>query len=362
MYRFLGTSIYVFLLLNSFHTFSQEDPKVVLITLDGLRWQELFSGADPLLISNTAYVGDTTGLKKHFWRETATARREVLLPFLWKEVSKMGQLHGNRDLGSKVDLTNTMWFSYPGYNEILSGYADDERIDSNDKVPNPNKTILEIANGDTRYKGKVAAFGSWDVFPYIINEARSGVPVNAGFELAVGDDLTAREQFLNELQPRVPSPWGTVRLDAFTHHYAVEHMKKNHPHLVYIAYGETDDFAHDGDYEAYLKSANNTDTLLKSLWEFTQNDAFYKDQTLFVITTDHGRGAADLETWTGHGSKIKDAGSVWLIMFGKAIAADGEFQKTEQLFSNQIAPTILEHLQLTEMGNKMEGKSLSNDN
>ena len=111
----------------------------------------------------------------------------------------MGQIHGNRNLGSKVDLTNTLWFSYPGYNEILSGKADDERIDSNDKIPNPNKTVLEIANNDARYKDKVAAFGSWDVFPYIINDKRSGIPVNAGYMNAEGD-LNDREVFLNEMQ------------------------------------------------------------------------------------------------------------------------------------------------------------------
>ena len=61
MCRLLAASICLFLFLNSFNTFSQEDPKVVLVTLDGLRWQELFSGADPLLISNTEYVTDTTG-------------------------------------------------------------------------------------------------------------------------------------------------------------------------------------------------------------------------------------------------------------------------------------------------------------
>ncbi len=359
MKRAFSFSIAMFSFLIATNISAQKsNKKVILITLDGLRWQELFSGADPLLVANTEYVSDTTELKNHFWRDTPTERREALFPFLWKEVVKMGQIHGNRNLGSKVDLTNTMWFSYPGYNEILSGKADDARIDSNDKINNPNKTILEIANDDSRYKGKVAAFGSWDVFPYIVNEERSGVPVNAGFELAKGNDLTEREQFLNELQPRVPSPWGTVRFDAFTHHFALEHMKKSHPELVYISYGETDDFAHDGDYEAYLKSANNTDTLIKELWAFTQSDPFYKDNTVFIISTDHGRGAADLKTWTGHGSKIKDAGSVWLIMFGKDIAPDGEIQKNEQLYSNQIAPTVLQQLQLKEMARGMEGAAL----
>lgn len=335
-----------------------DNTKVVLITLDGLRWQELFFGADPLLVTNQAFVNDTTALKEAFWRDNLTERRAVLFPFLWKEVSKMGQLHGNRNLDSKMDLTNALWFSYPGYSEILTGYADDTRITSNDKFPNPNTTVLELANKDPRYRNKVATFASWDVFPYIVNETRSGVPVNAGFDLAESENLTAREKFLNQLQPRVPSPWGTVRLDAFTHHYAVEHMKKDHPEFIYIAYGETDDFAHDGDYAAYLKSAQNTDMLIKELWELTQGDPFYKDNTLFLISTDHGRGTEPLDTWKGHGDTVNGAGSVWLIAFGKGVSAKGEVAKTEQLYSNQIAPTILKALNLKGGAKAMEGKPL----
>lgn len=350
-------------LISGFSAKAQENdnPKVVLITLDGLRWQELFTGADPLLVANKEYVNDTTGLKDEFRKEGVSERREALMPFIWTNVAEMGQIHGNRTLGSKVDLTNTMWFSYPGYNEILTGKADDARIDSNDKIPNPNTTILEIANNDPKYMGKVAAFGSWDVFPYIVNEERSGVPVNAGFELAQGDNLSEREKFLNELQPKVPSPWGSVRLDAFTHYYALEKMKKDHPALIYIAYGETDDFAHDGDYSAYLQSAKTTDAMIKQLWDFTQNDPFYKDNTLFIITTDHGRGTEPLRTWTGHGSDVKGAGSVWMILFGKDVAPKGEVLKEEQLYTLQIAPTVLETLSLTRDDAKMQGMPLPLD-
>ncbi len=322
------------------------DTKVILITLDGYRWQELFTGADPLLIGNKEYVHEVEALKEAFWRETPEERREALMPFFWTQVSKMGQLHGNRALGSKVNLTNTMWFSYPGYNEILTGTADDKNIRSNDKIENPNTTILERYNNTSEGKGKVAAFGSWDVFPFIINEKRSGVPVNAGFETATGT-LNEREKFLNELQGQVPSPWGSVRLDAFTHHYALEHMKKEHPKLLYISYGETDDFAHDGNYQAYLKSAHNTDALIKELWDFTQQDDFYKGQTVLIITTDHGRGTEPLDTWRSHGSDIKGADQVWMVTFGKDIQPLGEVKQEEQLFSNQIAPTILKILNIS---------------
>lgn len=247
-----------------------------------------------------------------------------------------------------MDLTNALWLSYPGYSEILTSRPDDTGITRNDKFPNPNTTMLELANKDPRYKGKVAAFGSWDVFLYIINKTRSGVPVNAGFDLAKGEHLMELEPFLNQLQPKVPSPWETVRLDAFIHYYAVEHMKKNHPEFLYIAYGETYDFAHDGNYAAYLKSAQNTDTLIKELWELTQNDAFYKDNTLSLMTTDHGRGTEHIAARQGHGDSVNGAGYVWLIVFGKGVSARGEVARTEQLYSNQIALTILKVLDLKD--------------
>ena len=320
--------------------------KVFVITLDGLRWQELFSGADSLLVENKEYVGNPKSLKKEFWRESATERREVLLPFIWSEVAKTGQIHGNRWEGSKMNLTNGMHFSYPGYNEILTGKADDARINSNRKIPNPNTTFLEIAEKSDAYKGKVAAFGSWDVFPSIINEERSGLYVNAGFRNAKGSDLSDKEVFLNELQAETPSPWGGVRLDVFTHHYALETIKKKHPKLVFISYGETDDFAHDGEYDAYLKSANRTDAFIKKLWDFTQQNSFYKGKTTFIITTDHGRGTEPLETWKHHGDSVKDTDQVWVLAFGNEIDAKGEIVSEEQLYTNQVAASVAKLLDL----------------
>ncbi len=318
-----------------------DNPNVILITLDGFRWQELFSGADLGLIENKEYVEDAEELKSKFWNSDFNKRRSLLLPFIWNEVPIIGQIHGNRLLKSKVNLTNKLWFSYPGYNEILTGKADDENIDSNKKINNPNKTILEIVNSNAKFKGKVAAFGSWDVFPYIINEERSGVPVNAGYGEPKRKHISEKEQLLNKLQTEMPLLWSTVRWDAFTHNYALEYMRNEHPKFVYISYGETDDFAHDGDYSAYLKSANKTDGLLKDLWEFIQTDSFYSGNTILLITSDHGRGTVPVETWRHHGSKIEGADQVWFIALGNGVNPLGEVNNDEQLFSTQLAPTIL---------------------
>lgn len=343
----ITTALFALALVGSFKASAQnkEDQKVILITLDGFRWQELFTGADLKLITNKEYVGDTTALREKFWRETPAQRREALLPFFWGEALKIGEIHGNREKGSKVNLTNTRLFSYPGYNEILTGKADDRNITSNDKIYNPNVTVLEEINNSENHKGKVAAFTSWDVFPYIINEKRSGIPVNAAFDPAPAHDLTPDEMLLNKLQKEIPSPWGSVRLDAFTHNYALAYMKKNHPVLTYIAYGETDDFAHDGEYDAYLNSAHTTDTMIKELWEYVQSDAFYKDNTTLIITTDHGRGTEPLDSWRSHGSQIHGADQVWLIVLGPEAEKSGEVKETEQLFTTEIVGRIKTILQ-----------------
>ncbi|MBL6610944.1 MAG: phosphoglyceromutase [Flavobacteriaceae bacterium] len=353
-------SIYSFFILVffSFWGNAQSDQKVFLITLDGYRWQELFSGADSLLIQNRDYVDNSEALYREFWRPSAAERREVLNPFIWNKVAQMGQIHGNRTLGSKVNLTNYMWFSYPGYNEILTGRADDERISSNAKQPNPNITVLEQFAQETAKTNKVAAFGSWDVFDFIVNEQRSGVYTNSGFDLSTDYPLSSDEQLLNELQPVIPSPWGSVRLDGFTHQYAKAYLKKHHPDLIYISYGETDDFAHDGDYAAYLKSAHNTDKLIEDLWDFVQNDPYYKDATTFLITTDHGRGTDPLDTWKGHGTQIKGADQTWLILFGKQVDPLGEIDGDVQLYTNQVTPTVRQLLGLPQLVGKGYGSPL----
>src|SRR5690606_519999 len=149
-------AIFISVLFGQWLTAQNTDQKVILITMDGYRWQELFTGADEGLISNGDFKG-SGGLKTQFWANTAEERRKTLMPFVWGFIAKEGQIHGNRTLGSKVNLPHGMWFSYPGYNEILPGRADDMRTDHNDKINKPNTTVLELLNSTAEFKGKVFA-------------------------------------------------------------------------------------------------------------------------------------------------------------------------------------------------------------
>ncbi len=345
MKQFLKIALLCFCSVSLVHAQELKTENVILITLDGLRWQEVFSGADSRLVWKAGEAAED------FLSDSPDERRLLLMPFFWNTVANEGILFGNRSVGNRVDVTNRQVFSYPSYNEILTGFVDDS-IDSNDKIPNRNVTVLEWVNQQPGFIGRVAAFTSWDVFPFIINEERSGVPVNSGFEAASGD-ITDREAFLNRLQVEVATPWVWERFDVFTHYMALEYLARKRPRLLFIAYGDTDEFAHSDDYGAYLKATRQTDDFIRDLWTWLQEDETYKGKTSLVITTDHGRGYAD--RWIGHGSDWVGSEHIWVAILGPDTPARGEAAASGQLFQNQIAATVaallgLDYSNIREIG------------
>lgn len=344
------------LVLACFTAQAQKTENVILITLDGYRWQELFGGAEQRLISKE-FVSDSAATAKQFWLDTPEKRREKLMPFMWNVIGKQGQIYGNRTHNNFVNVTNRQWFSYPGYSEILCGFADDARIHSNDKFANPNTNVLEYFQQQPKFAGKVAAFSSWDCFPFIINAERSKVPVNAGILDAKGN-INDREKWLNEIMYQVPNPLGEVRLDAFTFNYAWEYMKKNKPRVLYVAFDETDDFAHGGKYDLYLQAAHYTDSFLRTLWDWCQSEPQYKGKTTMIITVDHGRGSVGKADWFHHGIDKPNSDQIWIAAIGPDTPARGEIATPGQLYQNQVAKTLAALLGLDYQNNPAPGAAI----
>ena len=130
----------------------------------------------------------------------ARERREALLPFFWRVIARRGQIFGNQTEGSLARDTNGLDFSYPGYNEMLTGHPD-SRMNTNDPVPNPNRTVFEWLNACSpacgaawRRSGPGAVFDA-DLQP----RARSGL---AGLRrLAPPRSPASRRPFPGTLRP-----------------------------------------------------------------------------------------------------------------------------------------------------------------
>jgi hypothetical protein len=328
---------------------------LILITIDGLRWQELFGGADKKLLNNENFVRESNHITEKFWHEKEEKRRELLMPFFWNTIVKEGVVIGNRKLGSTMSVANNWHFSYPGYSEIFTGITD-PKINSNKKVPNPHVSFIEWLNNKESYDHKLAAFGSWDVFPAIFNVERNNMHINAGFMPAHGYPLSDEMTLLNAMQQEIPSPWHNVRFDSFTYRFAKNYLLSQKPRVMTISFGETDDFAHDGQYDNYLSSAHQTDKFIEDLWQTIQTTPEYKNKTVLLITTDHGRGS-NADDWQHHASEsavkeymknleafpqgIVGSENIWFAAIGTGIKAKGQVITQNEVKQSQIAATAL---------------------
>lgn len=267
---------------------------VILVVADGLRWQEVFRGADStILFGDPALAGgDVAAARSKYWRGSVAERRAALMPFLSTIVARNGQLFGNRDVGSASLVTNPMKFSYPGYNELLVGFPD-PRIDRNDFGPNPNRTVFEWLERQDGFSHRVAAVGMWSTFVDIFNAGRSGIPVR---------------------------DFGT---DAETYRAAVKLMSRERPAALFVGFGATDDFAHKRRYDLTLDAAHEIDRHLAQLWAAAQASPAYRGRTTIVVVADHGRGRTP-QDWTDHNYKVPGAEETWMAIIGPGIPSLGE--------------------------------------
>ena len=326
----LSLMFFLLLLLSLSCKTTQPESTVLLVTVDGLRWQEVFNGADGGFIDEKQ-----EDLRRDFLRDTPEARREVLMPFLWTVISRQGQIYGNRTKGSVAQVANGKKFSYPGYNELLTGFPD-PRIDSNDRKPNPNVSVLEWLNGRPDFAGRVAAFGTWDRLVDILNRERSRLPIVAAEESIRDEPLTERQAAINDLKRDSPMPWKGNPFDSFFFHATLEHLKRHRPRLLYLMFGETDEWAHEGNYGQYLRAAQRNDRFVRELWAAAQQIS--PGQVSLILTTDHGRG--DGPDWKSHGEKVDGAENVWIALMGTAVAPMGERSSVSPVTSSQVAATV----------------------
>jgi hypothetical protein len=320
--------------------FAGKTQNVVLIVSDGLRWQEIFSGADPTLLNEKAggsWLAEAD-LRKRYWRDDVDARRALLFPFLWGTVAKQGQIYGNQLKGSVARVTNGKAFSYPGYNEMTTGYPNDA-IDSNEFGPNPNATVFEWLNKIDEFRGKVAVYGTWDAYQRIFNKSRSGLVIQTGWTLPQKPNESPRDGLLRELYAT------STRFDeedvsnSLLQIPLLDYVKEAHPRVLFVGYGETDNWGHQGRYDLLLDSAHRMDYFVHQLWDTMQAMPQYRGTTTFIITTDHGRGSG-LTEWKEHGVEEKGSENIWIAVLGPDTAPLGELTQVAPVTQAQIAATV----------------------
>ena len=221
---------------------------------------------------------------------------------------------------------------------MTTGYPNDA-IDSNEFGPNPNQTVFEWLDKQPEYQGRVAVYGTWSVFDDIFNRSRSRLVMQTGWTPPAPTAPGGRDPLLRELYETTTQFDEEDCPNSFLQVPLVDYLKTGRPRVLFVGYGETDNWAHQGRYDLVLDSAHRFDGFVKQLWDVMQADPRYRGRTTFIITTDHGRGGGLVE-WKEHGVEEKGSENIWLAVMGPDTEPLGERAHVDPIAQAQIASTV----------------------
>jgi len=321
---------------------------VILVTLDGVRVQEFFGGMDPVLAKAPeaeSGIYDAEATRKRWWRESADARREALMPFIWKTLAPAGIVLGNPATGSKVTVRNDQWYSYPGYSEILTGQAQPD-VKSNDFVRYPHRTVLQYVQETLSLRpAEVAQIGSWDGLKFAASSTDGGFVMTGARDPVPPAFSTPEIDLYNGLRSEIQQLWEETTNDVLTYRIAVEYLKKNQPRVLWLGLGQSDDWAHARRYDLVLDYLHIADRMIGELWQTLQSLDAFRGRTTLIITTDHGRGRTPAD-WAEHDAGIQGSQDIWIAILGPRTPALGEARDFPDVTQSDVAATLLQYLGL----------------
>lgn len=256
---------------------------VVLVTLDGVRWQELFGGTDPLL----------------------TAHPAPIFNGFWSAIAPRGQVYGNQRANSRMRVTNIANASLPGYTSIYALRNPGCVTNFCGKVKVP--TFVDRLKDELGVpKSGIAVFASWSKMKLAVT-SRDDVAV---VEIGPGAPHDDERDFRHPEGFELPAEKDRVlEFDRLTAPKAFAYLERERPRYLHIAMLDSDRFAHQKRYGKYVETLEAYDRMLVEL--VTRLDALgeYGRNTALIITTDHGRGIWG--EWGEHGPHVPASARVW---------------------------------------------------
>lgn len=299
--------------------------RVVLVVLDGVRWQDVFGGVDPDLA------------KTYLLPPREVVGPEVLVPTLHRLATSEGLAYGAPDAGEAMFASGPNYVSQPGYIEIFSEHRSKHCL-TNDCPRTTDRTFVDdIADATT---GDAAVISSWEVIgraaalhpEKLVVSTGQGRGENQG-ELRVDERATKNLDW-----GRVSAAWpghGEYRPDKFTREIALSYLEQRHPRFLFVGLGDTDEHAHLGDYRGYLRALHEADATIGRILETLDRMGDDGRHTTVLVTTDHGRERA----FVSHGGTAPESSRVWMIAGGN-VRPDGPVALAEPAHLYDVGPTV----------------------
>jgi hypothetical protein len=287
------------------HAAPEAAANVVLVTIDGVRWQEIFTGADPDL-------ADAAELP----RGEARAAR-ALTPNLHHLFFDQGTVLGDPRLGEHLSASGPNFVSLPGYVEIMTGAP--SGCAGNDCEPTLPWAITGAVARSSAPEQAAAVFASWERVARAVPDGH-GIIVHAG-------------RAASDAAPPYPGN-GDYLPDAYTAAMAIDHLVRRRPRFLWVALGDTDEWAHRHDYRGYVEALRFADGVVGEIAAHLAEMDDYGARTAIFVTTDHGRDPG----FANHGGPA--SAGVWLMAGGGPVKKHGPVPLPRVRHLSDVAPTL----------------------
>jgi hypothetical protein len=318
---------------------------VILVTLDGVRVQEMFAGLDETIAAHDTQqvYSEIATQRQRYGGASPRERRQALLPVFWNRLAPLGIVLGNAAHGNVVKVENQVLWSTPGYTELMTGRPRPEVVD-NDHVRHDHRTALQLARQKLGLgHEQVAQFGSWEGFK-LAAASNDDAFLMIGVYDALPPGLSSPQlDLLAGLRRQVMGLWEEGSNDVLTFRMAMSYLQAQQPRVLWLALVNSDDWAHADRYDRYLEYLHLADSLLGELWETLQSMDAYRDRTTLIVTTDHGRGR-QASDWAEHDLSIPGSDDIWIAVIGPDTPDVGEATTAAVAYQGQVAATLLQFL------------------
>lgn len=215
------------LALLGYHQPIPQEPHIILVTIDGTRWQEIYNGTD------------------RFRDQGHHLTPRELVPNLYAYFVDQGIAVGKLN---PMIASGPMHISLPGYLEITRGHPSYD-CQSNTCSPTIDQSVFWFFR-------RSAVIGSW-----------IGIDKTIPHYSHIYTDIGNPYRWDNETIPRARS-----------------YLEDHNPDFLWVSLGDTDELAHRNDYPGYVKALQDSDAFIGELVKK------YPDATI-IVTCDHGRNA-----------------------------------------------------------------------
>lgn len=307
MLRIIATFI-LLLLLPIFAFAGNQKPikHVIYITVDGVRWQDVFN--------NHRYLQN-----------------------FWDKYAKDAAIYGEPGSNKTMEVASIP-ISLPSYQSQMSGMV--TPCGNNECGGLAVETFAEALVKKAGFKkSEVASISCWEVMDNAF-ESRLGTAFsNHGTRPMHDPDTYEIDPVMKEINiaQAAAYPGDDTRSDKYTLAQALHYFEKYKPKFLWISFGDADDYAHEGKLKEYHQTLFFYDRAFEKIIKMVKTLKL-DGETMIIITTDHGRGNG--KNWTEHDETMPEAKQTWAFVLNGELengVADGNLSHYSTL---SIRPTV----------------------